>query len=363
MLSEALQGKASREARGHIEKPSSVDRYEVLDSLRGFAAIAVVLFHGRQTFGDLLPGGYLAVDFFFMLSGFVMHHAYGRQLDGGLTARRFMIKRVQRLYPVYALGVFLAVILAIAAGRFSTGTFAAAVVGITGLPFPPVAFNFTLYPINGPAWSLLYELIANLLMVLFWVRLTRLSLIFVCALGAMALATLSPGLGSLDYGLRWTDAPIGISRIMFSFSAGLLIYRFGRGFAVSAWVGYCLPVVLISMLALPASARWQLDIAIVCIVFPAILVLGAAAAKPCRITQRLWSIMGLASFPLYMIHKPILDFLPDNAPVLQSGFAGCLVAIALAGLAYGVAVSFDLPIQHLIKNWRSDGASHKGSAP
>src|ERR1700712_1409072 len=84
-------------------------RYHTLDALRGLAAIAVVGFHISQVKLEpvLVPYGYLAVDFFFVLSGAVVAHAYEKQLRAGLSWQAFFVKRVIRLYPLALLGTAL----------------------------------------------------------------------------------------------------------------------------------------------------------------------------------------------------------------------------------------------------------------
>jgi len=83
---------------------SSLDRFEALDGLRGVAALSVVAAHVYFLFGYAFPSIDLAVDFFFALSGFVLAHAYGERLRGGMGAGRFMLLRLIRLYPLYILG-------------------------------------------------------------------------------------------------------------------------------------------------------------------------------------------------------------------------------------------------------------------
>ena len=80
-------------------------RYELLDGLRGVAAFAVIWYHFFEGFAtsptdQWMNHGYLAVDFFYVLSGFVIGYAYDdRWRDGGMTAGRFMLRRVIRLQP------------------------------------------------------------------------------------------------------------------------------------------------------------------------------------------------------------------------------------------------------------------------
>lgn len=340
---EAQQATSGIEA----EKP----RYDTLDGLRGVAAIAVALYHGASIFGTYLPGGYLAVDFFFMLSAFVMHHAYGRKLDQGITAVRFMEMRVVRLYPVYLLGTVIAVVLAILTHKLTAGLALASMFGVTGLPFPPPAFGYTMYPANGPAWSLFYELLANLVMVLAWRHLTNRVLIVSALVGLAGLAICAAFYSSMDHGLRWTDAPMALARVLFGFACGLLIYRLIGRFRTPAWVGYALPVILVGLMLLPATNRWIVDLPVVVIVFPALLFLGASVPGERGVVPRLWAILGLASYPLYMIHRPILRAMEASFPNFDGPVAAAVVIPLLVLAAWGVAV-LDLRLHKRAKQWR-----------
>ncbi len=89
-------------------------KFTVLDGLRGVAALCVVQTHTQDLLlGDTLPTAYLAVDLFFLLSGFVLAHAYEERLRQGMTLHRFMLARLVRLYPLYLAGIAIAVPLAV----------------------------------------------------------------------------------------------------------------------------------------------------------------------------------------------------------------------------------------------------------
>ena len=106
--------------------PSSNERFETLDALRGLAALAVVFWHWRhfyfdpaarvlpglndvsypldQLFGPLYRYGFLGVDLFFIISGFVFFHLYMKPIETGTVGgSRFAMLRVSRLYPLHLL--------------------------------------------------------------------------------------------------------------------------------------------------------------------------------------------------------------------------------------------------------------------
>src|ERR1041385_8149717 len=94
---------------------NQASRFEALDLLRGLAALAVVAFHVPHIPGtlSLAPRGYLAVDLFFALSGFVLAYAYGAELARGGNIRRFMVQRLIRLYPLYLIALLAGALLAL----------------------------------------------------------------------------------------------------------------------------------------------------------------------------------------------------------------------------------------------------------
>lgn len=84
------------------EDPGLGDRtFVTLDALRGIAAIAVVTFHFHEYFFQYTNHGYLAVHFFYMLSGFVLSYAYQQRLDAGWKCAAFLKTRLIRLYPMF----------------------------------------------------------------------------------------------------------------------------------------------------------------------------------------------------------------------------------------------------------------------
>lgn len=79
--------------------------FHTLDGLRGVAAGTVLIYHFPSLWSPAsAPSAYLAVDLFFLMSGFVIEHAYGQRLATGLGVRRFLLLRLIRLYPLYLVG-------------------------------------------------------------------------------------------------------------------------------------------------------------------------------------------------------------------------------------------------------------------
>ena len=188
--------------------------FATLDGLRGVAAIAVVLHHyGLETGAALEHSAFVAVDFFFVLSGFVIAFAYEPRFAGGLQAGNFLIVRLIRLYPLYMLGCTIS--LAVIAARALLGlphlelgyALRSYVFSCLFLPTPPpeagAAYSDAVFPLNGPAWSLSLELGINVLYALCWNRLGSGRLIAFVLLSAFGLEVAADRYADLNLGWGW----------------------------------------------------------------------------------------------------------------------------------------------------------------
>lgn len=308
--------------------PRPVDRYVALDAMRGVAALAVLAFHAQIKFAghDISPAGYLAVDLFFVLSGFVIAHAYEHRLSADMGWPAFMRVRLIRLWPMAAAGVLLAAGLALFGHTRLTPSEVAssAVFGLALLPFPvdgsPLAF-----PLNSVLWSLAFEVLINLLYAVFFARLTRRVLMVVAGVSAAALVFHALATGNVNMGWRATDFLWGLCRVGFSFPVGVLLYRardrFPAGLAkVGPWP---LAGALGVLLVLPMGPlRQAFDLGFILLLSPALVVAGARMAKPSRLTN----LLGDASYPLYALHYPII------ATALAMSVSGPRMAAVCAGI-------------------------------
>lgn len=279
-----------------------------LDGLRGVAAVFVAMRH-TAFFHDLgVRGGYLAVDLFFVLSGFVIAHAYERRLAAGLSAGRFMVLRYLRLWPVYVLGAGLGLVAALChalPGRenLSPGEVArVAPLALLMLPGPPI--RQMLYPVNSVAWSLALELMVNLAYALAWRRLRDLRVLAaVTMVFAGGLVAAVVWFGKLDVGFTWANAWGGLPRVAFSFAAGLIAYRVWRawpaGWRLTAWA----PLAVLPALFWRPADTVVYPLVCVIAVFPALVVV-AARTQPGAASRRLFAWLGAASYPLYALHRP-----------------------------------------------------------
>lgn len=289
-------------------------RFSALDGLRGFAAVGVFFYHGADLIGFRVASGYLAVDFFFCLSGFVIAAAYEQRLVAGERLSGFLVARLTRLYPVYllgmAVGLFYAVMTLSTRGtnvepfRFA-GSLA---LGLMFLPSPPElvqSFSTRTFPFVIQAWSLFYELAANLLYATTVRFLTLACLLFILLLILPFLVYAVFSFGSLDLGAEWVTMPAGFARSFFAFFAGVLVFRLRpKGLVLPAWSAWvCVAVLLAALYVIAGSGglRAAYDLMMVIVVFP-LLTLAASCVSEAPRNRAIFSLAGAASYPLYILH-------------------------------------------------------------
>lgn len=359
------------------------NRYRLLDELRGLAALVVLIFHlGTRGGGPVLfPNGYLAVDFFFMLSGFVIAEAYEPRLVGAASSgspnRRppamspamsprmslgaFTLRRLIRMVPVAMLGALIGGLYLLAryfAAPARSDPLVEVLVanGLNMLILPKLwhgsATDWELFPANGPLWSLFFEIVMNLAWAAFLVgRSTALVALFVAASAALMVAC-GFHFGTLHLGWEVGSLIGGAARVSFGFGAGLLLHRcrarmpvLGRNAALAALMA------LVYFLALPVTAiGWTLAVVLVCL--PAVMMVAVAAGR--EVVLPGGALLGRLSYPLYGIHLPLIAAIcgaikfGGNAQSSGSGggnWALLLLVPVLLAVSYGVLVLFDEPLR------------------
>jgi peptidoglycan/LPS O-acetylase OafA/YrhL len=288
--------------------------YDVLDGLRGTAAIVILIFHYLEMIypddyeHNPLGHGFLAVDFFFCLSGFVIGFAYDHRI-GTVGMKRFFINRLIRLHPMVVMGTITGFAGYIAdpfvpqGEGFDRVLILTAVLGSVCLlptPYLPYRWN-ALFPYNSPSWSLFFEYLAN---VLYAVLLSRTGKRFLLSAGIISagwLVLTSYHAGWLINGwdsLTWPDA---LPRVCFSFIAGLFIFRFKLSWENKC--GFMLPLLLLMGVFMFPHVQhdWYTESVLVILVFPFIIAVGSGATVK-GYMRRFCLFIGRLSYPLYMTH-------------------------------------------------------------
>lgn len=309
-------------------------RYELLDGLRGVAAFLVLWYHifeafATSPFDQKFNHGYLAVDFFFILSGFVIGYAYDDRWKRGMTIGNFFVRRLIRLQPMVVLGVLLGVVAFALAGlekwdhTCSTPAMLAlaALFNLFLLPVVPgwdceVRGNGEMFPLNGPNWSLFFEYIGCIIYAFIIRRLSTRNLrILVVASGVgLVLYAVCNMSGACHLGVGWTLAdynlPGGLLRVLFSFSMGLLLSRDFKPWKVNGAFWIC-SAALCVLLAMPYAGSedcmWTnglYDGICIVVIFPVLLKVGASGHTTDRFSSSLCEFMGNISYPVYVIHYP-----------------------------------------------------------
>lgn len=299
--------------------------FEVLDGLRGVAALMVVLFHIQGITVDwaqgklMFPHAYLAVDFFFVLSGFVVAYAYEDRWTR-MTVGAFLRVRLTRLHPLVVLGTLLGLISYLFdpfghAKQTSSAALItlAAVTSLLSLPSLPLANRWTdTHPLNGPGWTLFQEYIANLLYAV-WLRKLPTALLAALA-GAAAIGTLLLAwtADTMDLGSAWHGVWGAPVRLFYPFLAGLLIYRL-RDRLPTQRLGF-IPLAIVLAVAFTApqmpkshgiSLNGLYEALCVLVLFPAVVIVGAHSDLG-RGMRRLGQFSGRISYPIYLTHFPFL---------------------------------------------------------
>lgn len=309
--------------------------YRILDGLRGVAALMVIWYHVFEAFATSpydqgFNHGYLAVDFFFILSGFVIGYAYDDRW-GKMKKKDFFKRRLIRLQPMIIMGAVLgAVTFFIQGGVMWNGTRVAVSMIMIALllqlflmPAIPgsgaeVRGNGEMFPLNGPSWSLFFEYIGNILYALILRRLSTRALTILVVIAGAGLAVFAVGnfSGFGHLGVGWTMADYnligGFLRLLFSFSAGLLMSRVFRPVRIRGvfWICSLAVIVLLSMPYIGnGDSPWMnglYDAVCVILIFPVLVYLGASGMTTDKITTGMCKWLGDISYPLYIVHYPFM---------------------------------------------------------
>jgi len=287
-------------------------RFATLDELRGLAALLVVLHHAGPLIvqRQFLPRAYLAVDFFFMLSGFVLARTLERGRQQRISVARFLQRRLRRLYPIMVLGILSGAVLA--SFQEMDGTELLIRLAAQLLFIPILVGAAGTYALNGVQWSLAFELVANAVHAGGLWRLHGPLLALVVFVAALALAGTAFHFGSAGVGDRSIGFWGGFPRVAFSYSLGLLIHDLHRRglLRVPALSRTYARVLLVFVLigagiVDPARSLWWIDPVVITTLLPLVLLIGIFAIDA---PGRTAAFAGRISYPLYAVHLPVIGF-------------------------------------------------------
>lgn len=310
--------------------------YVVLDFLRGIAAFVILVFHYLEMLypvdysENFLGHGFLAVDFFFCLSGFVIGYAYDDRMKT-IGLKKFFLNRLIRLHPLVVLGTVIGFIgfvsdpfvddsLTPGLGTIIQGV----LLSMFLLPSPFLPHRGGgLFPLNTPSWSLFFEYIANLVYALVLWRLKKSLLVVLWGISVVFLLYCGYNSGWFIGGWDITSVPDGFVRVAFSFITGMLIFRFNL--ITKHPLGWLLPFgLLLGVFFFPHSDNdWFVEFIFIFSIFPFIISVGAGASVSEKFSS-IFDFIGRLSYPLYMTHITTVwmfgnyynRFKPEGTPLM-----------------------------------------------
>jgi peptidoglycan/LPS O-acetylase OafA/YrhL len=338
-------------------------RFVVLDGLRGVAAICVAVFHGAFIFGGrtLLPEAYLAVDFFFLLSGVVVAHAYEDRLRAGHTLD-YIIRRAIRLYPMIFIGAALGALF-YATDPQARGFIPLWVVGglyvLATLCLPilrdnifPTSHGIT--PLNVPSWSLFFEIFVNAVYGVTARHLRTRRLLAIVIVSLLLESVCIFHFRGANFGFHIPEFWWGFPRVIFPFFAGVLIHRIMTEDRLR--LPSLPPMIPAGLLVLtfltPAHGSLSAiaDLIEIALVYPAIIIL-AMRATPWHMENKVLIWLGTLSYPVYIIHHPFFMWMarmlramglhPEAHPYVWT----CVAILCSCMCALGIYEVYDMPVR------------------
>ena len=378
---------------------ASKPRYAILDGLRGVVALVVILFHGFETyipfFGTQhINHGYLAVDFFFVLSGFVIGYAYDDRWDR-MSTWSFFKRRLIRLHPMVVAGTLFGACLfffgesdyfSLIGGTEPWKFFLCIVLGLlmipagTGLDIRGWGETNSL---NGPNWSLTFEYIGNILYAFVLRRLPTVVLGMLCV--ASAFFTMNLALGWDVFGFfaqpkydvigGWSITPdqmyVGFSRLLYPFLCGLLISRLLPKFITKEnpsgsplgirggfWWASLLLVVLFAVPQIGGKscvADGLYQVFAIVVMFPVIVLIGAGSKTTDKRSAKWCETLGNLSYPLYITHFPLMYMQMawvsshKDSPVWHHVVLNLGILLVAIGIAWAFLKLYDEPVRAWLK--------------
>lgn len=339
---------------------------QILDGLRGVAAISVVVFHFMEFAvpdyqKSFIAHAYLAVDFFFCLSGFVIAYAYDNRLKEIGTWTFFKLRLI-RLHPLVIIGSVIGLLAFVfdpwsnLYAKYGTGQTVLMFLGsCLMIPYALIKERyFNNFHLNPPSWSLFWEYVANISYALLIIRL-RNAILWVITLIAACLICYEAYTNHY-IGVGWDGLTFwgGGARVLYSFLTGILVYR--CKWVIKSRLGFIgLSVLLLIAFLIPfrPAVNYITDSVVVIVYFPLLIAIGAGTAVADKF-NKLCKFFGDISYPLYMIHYPFLwllcSYMEKYKPTLITMTIVIIVGTPLLiGLAYMIMTYIDIPVRKLLK--------------
>lgn len=342
------------QANADLRATSSHRRFAVMDGLRGIAALAVVLLHSFLSRGAV-PNGQLAVDLFFILSGFVIAYSYEPKLRRSMGTREFLLSRFTRLYPMVFLGALGGIVIALIHNKTNAADayplqsiFSSGALSLFVLPYLSPEISNKAFSFNPPLWSLFFEVAANVIYICTWKRLNIAALTVLTLAGILGVVYFGPlGGGSKD------TIVAGLPRVIAGFFGGVLLFRL--------WSNNQLPAIRSNVLVLGA-----IILAIFCLPYDIggifyvptfailwLVVLAAVNARPAK-TDRISEFLGEVSYPVYLVHwLTLYVFTFIGSKVGLKGDLYTVVALihlaAIPFIGFAVGHFYEKPLRQILK--------------
>jgi peptidoglycan/LPS O-acetylase OafA/YrhL len=366
---------------------SNKPRYEILDGLRGVGAVMVLACHifeahAKSHFDQIINHGYLAVDFFFVLSGFVIGYAYDDRWAKGMSAGTFFKRRLIRLHPMVIVGSLIGAVCFYFQDYpmfykiHDTPLWLMLIVMVIGMTLIPVAPGrmdirgwSEMHPLNGPGWSLFYEYCANIFYGLFIRKFSKkilTAVVIIAGIALVHLALTSPhGNTNGGWSLNSSQLHIGFTRLIYPFFAGLLLFRISKTGKVANAFLWC-SLLIITAFSIPHIggkenlwANGLYDSLIIIFLFPFVVWLGASGELTGKYTSKICKFLGDISYPLYITHFPLLLIYMgwvgsmQKPPISETWHIALIVFVSSILLAWTCLKFYDLPVRKwLVKVWK-----------
>jgi peptidoglycan/LPS O-acetylase OafA/YrhL len=342
-----------------------------LDLGRGLAALIVMIYHTNFLFFETskpFHRGYLCVDFFFLLSGYVIANSYDAKILNGFGAKQFLVVRIARLWPLVLLSTLIAFAVQVLRYRRDMPDLdnldlaISLACNLVMMPSPSSP-NIVLFPFNGAAWSIFFEMIANVIYISMFRYTTGATLGFVILGSGVALAATALAFDSLDVGMTQWNFIFGLPRVLFSFFLGILLFRWRNNFrklpisgAPALLVGLIVAGALMSIPKIPlAYVNGLIDLLVAVSVFPILLRIAESARLTGSLGSVAWFLGGI-SYSVYLLQTPFMVGYSALPQVLFGQkiaafvpWGGLLFTLMFLPAAYLCWVYFERPAQRWLR--------------